>query len=79
MFFTLFSNPGGFAFLSAVTTSPQNCQAPRRRPQAGAPYAARALFVIDRQGIIRALLVSDINRRPDLQWLADAMEKVNRP
>ncbi len=41
--------------------------------------AKRALSVIDRQDSIRALLVSDINRRPDLQWLADALEKVNRP
>lgn len=39
--------------------------------------AERALFVIDRQGFIRSLLVSDINRRPDLQWLAEALEKVN--
>lgn len=41
--------------------------------------AERALFVLDKKGIIRFLLVSDINRRPDLQWLAEALEKVNTP
>ncbi len=35
--------------------------------------------VAARYGVLRALLVSDINRRPDLQWLADALEKINRP
>jgi peroxiredoxin (alkyl hydroperoxide reductase subunit C) len=39
--------------------------------------AERALFVIDRRGIIRSLLVSDINERPDLQWLAEALEKAD--
>ncbi|MGD2268856.1 MAG: hypothetical protein PVI06_00535 [Desulfobacterales bacterium] len=28
----------------------------------------RALFVIDKKGIIRATHVADINRRPDLEW-----------
>ncbi|MBG0790015.1 MAG: peroxiredoxin [Desulfovibrionaceae bacterium] len=38
--------------------------------------AERALFVIDKQGIIRFILVGDINRRPDLGLLVDALSKL---
>ena len=38
----------------------------------------RALFVIDKQGIIRAIHVADINVRPDLEWCAVELEKINR-
>ncbi|MCG6893493.1 MAG: peroxiredoxin [Desulfobacteraceae bacterium] len=34
----------------------------------------RALFVIDKSGVIRAILVSDINVRPDLKWLVDKLK-----
>jgi peroxiredoxin (alkyl hydroperoxide reductase subunit C) len=37
----------------------------------------RALFVIDKQGIIRAIHVSDINVRPDLEWCAVELEKLD--
>ena len=40
--------------------------------------AERALFVIDKQGIITAIKVSDINVRPDLEWCAVELEKINR-
>jgi peroxiredoxin (alkyl hydroperoxide reductase subunit C) len=33
----------------------------------------RALFVIDKSGIIRAIHVSDINVRPDLKWLVEKL------
>lgn len=36
----------------------------------------RALFVIDKSGIVRAILVSDINKRPDLEWCATEMGKL---
>jgi len=36
----------------------------------------RALFVIDKNGIIRSILVSDINKRPDLEWFAVELEKL---
>ena len=39
--------------------------------------AERALFVIDKEGIIRAIHVSDINVRPDLEWLALELGKLN--
>lgn len=39
--------------------------------------AERALFVIDKAGIIRFISVSDINRRPNLQELADALRAIN--
>jgi peroxiredoxin (alkyl hydroperoxide reductase subunit C) len=35
----------------------------------------RALVFIDKQGVIRDILVSDINRRPDLEAVVKAMEK----
>jgi peroxiredoxin len=38
----------------------------------------RALFVIDKKGAIRAIHVSDINIRPDLEYIATELEKVNR-
>lgn len=38
--------------------------------------ADRALFVIDKQGIIRFILVSDIEKRPDLGLLVDALSRL---
>jgi peroxiredoxin len=38
----------------------------------------RALFAIDKSGIIRAIHVSDINVRPDLEWFAVELEKLSR-
>ena len=38
----------------------------------------RALFVIDKKGAIRAIHVSDINIRPDLEYFATELEKINR-
>jgi peroxiredoxin (alkyl hydroperoxide reductase subunit C) len=37
----------------------------------------RALFVIDKQGIIRSINVSDINIRPDLAYCAVELKKLN--
>jgi peroxiredoxin (alkyl hydroperoxide reductase subunit C) len=37
----------------------------------------RALFFIDKKGVIRDILVSDINKRPDLEQCADALGKLN--
>ena len=37
----------------------------------------RALFVIDKKGVIQAIHVSDINIRPDLAWCATELEKLN--
>ena len=37
----------------------------------------RALFVIDKQGIIRSINVSDINVRPDLAYCAVELKKLN--
>jgi peroxiredoxin (alkyl hydroperoxide reductase subunit C) len=36
----------------------------------------RALFVIDREGILRAIHVADINVRPNLEWCAVELEKL---
>jgi peroxiredoxin (alkyl hydroperoxide reductase subunit C) len=36
----------------------------------------RALIVIDKNGIIRHLTVSDINRRPDLKTIIDALKAI---
>ncbi len=36
----------------------------------------RALFIIDKQGVIRFAHVHDINERPPLEMLADALEKL---
>jgi peroxiredoxin len=41
--------------------------------------AERALFVIDKKGIIRYIDVHDINQRPLLEDLAKALEEVDRP
>jgi peroxiredoxin len=38
----------------------------------------RALFFIDKQGIIRDILVSDINKRPDLEGCATSLEKLDK-
>jgi peroxiredoxin (alkyl hydroperoxide reductase subunit C) len=38
----------------------------------------RALFFIDKQGIISAILVMDINRRPDLEACAVELKKMNK-
>lgn len=38
----------------------------------------RALFFIDKKGIIRDILVSDINKRPDLAQCAANLEKIQR-
>ena len=40
--------------------------------------AERALFIIDKKGILRYAHVSDINNRPDLKDLATALEKLNK-
>jgi peroxiredoxin (alkyl hydroperoxide reductase subunit C) len=37
----------------------------------------RALFVIDKEGILRYAHVGDINKRPDLQTLVTELEKLN--
>ncbi len=37
----------------------------------------RALFVIDKKGIIRSINVADINVRPDLAYIAAELEKLN--
>jgi peroxiredoxin (alkyl hydroperoxide reductase subunit C) len=38
----------------------------------------RALFFIDKKGVIRDILVSDINKRPDLEYVATALDKLNQ-
>ena len=38
----------------------------------------RALFFIDKQGIIRDIQISDINVRPDLAYCATTLEKINK-
>jgi len=38
----------------------------------------RALFVIDKKGIIRYIDVHDINQRPPLEDLAAALEKLKK-
>ena len=38
----------------------------------------RALFVIDKQGIIRSIYIVDINVRPDLEFCATELRKLNR-
>jgi peroxiredoxin (alkyl hydroperoxide reductase subunit C) len=38
----------------------------------------RALIFIDKKGIIRDILVSDINKRPDLERCAVALEKLDK-
>lgn len=41
--------------------------------------AERAIFIVDKQGIIRYISISDINRRPDLGRIMKALEEINRP
>ncbi len=36
----------------------------------------RALFLIDKEGILRAIHVADINVRPDLEWCAVELKKL---
>ncbi len=38
--------------------------------------AERALFIVDKSGIIRFIQVSDINRRPNLKEIANALEEI---
>jgi peroxiredoxin (alkyl hydroperoxide reductase subunit C) len=38
----------------------------------------RALFVIDKKGVIQAIHVSDINIRPDLEWCATELERLDK-
>ena len=38
----------------------------------------RALIFIDKKGIIRDILVSDINKRPDLEYCATALDKLDQ-
>lgn len=37
----------------------------------------RALFVVDKEGVLRAIHVADINVRPDLEWCMIELEKLN--
>lgn len=39
--------------------------------------AERALFIIDKAGIIQFILVSDINRRPDLGAIVEALKTIH--
>jgi peroxiredoxin len=38
----------------------------------------RALFYIDKKGVIRDIQVNDINKRPDLEYCATALEQMNK-
>ena len=38
----------------------------------------RALFYIDKKGIVRDIQVSDINKRPDLEYCATVLEEMNK-
>jgi len=38
----------------------------------------RALIFIDKKGVIRDILVSDINKRPDLEYCATALDKLDQ-
>ena len=38
----------------------------------------RALFYIDKKGIIRDIQVSNINKRPDLEYCATVLDKINK-
>lgn len=38
----------------------------------------RALFIIDKQGVLRYIHVEDINRRPRLEDLVQALKKINQ-
>jgi len=39
--------------------------------------AERALFIVDKAGVIRFILVSDINRRPDLGSIVNALKTIH--
>jgi len=39
-------------------------------------YSERAVFVIDKEGIIRAAIVMDINKKPDFEPCASALKKL---
>jgi alkyl hydroperoxide reductase subunit AhpC len=41
-------------------------------------FSERALFVVDKKGIIRYIDIHDINERPSLRRLVKALEEVNR-
>jgi peroxiredoxin (alkyl hydroperoxide reductase subunit C) len=41
--------------------------------------AERALVFIDKKGVIRDILVTDINKRPDLETCASGLEKLDTP
>lgn len=43
----------------------------------GDGMSERALFVVDKTGVLRAIHVADINVRPDLEWCVVALEKLN--
>ena len=38
----------------------------------------RALFFVDKKGVLREIIVSDINRRPDLELIARALDKLGK-
>jgi peroxiredoxin (alkyl hydroperoxide reductase subunit C) len=38
----------------------------------------RALFIIDKDGIIRFIMVSDINKSPDLEACTTELKKLNK-
>jgi len=38
--------------------------------------AERAIFIIDKDGIIRSILVGDINKRPPLDYLIKELDKL---
>jgi peroxiredoxin (alkyl hydroperoxide reductase subunit C) len=44
----------------------------------GEGFAERALFIIDKQGIIRYIDVHDINTMPKLEALAKELEKLQK-
>lgn len=41
-------------------------------------FSERALIFIDKKGVIRDILVSDINKRPDLEQCALSLEKLDK-
>ena len=38
----------------------------------------RAIIIVDKQRVIRAIDVHDINKRPPLEWIMDELEKLNK-
>lgn len=57
---------------------PHGATAARYGVLRGDGTAERALFVIDKQGILRAIDVQDINRRPPLEHLIGELEKLRQ-